>query len=117
MILNAYTVFDNKALQYHPPFFASTDGSAVRSLADMANDPSTSIGRHPSDYVLYCCGTYDDSRGFFAPEQPLRHVMDAVALLKLTPQPELFPTPLMREQVAQGKIKGAVADAINGKVR
>jgi len=83
MKLNAYTIFDLKALQYHPPFFASTDGSAVRSLADMANDPATTIGRHPSDYVLYSCGTYDDSTGGFATELPLRHVMDAIALVKL----------------------------------
>lgn len=89
MKLNAYTVFDTKALQYHPPFFASTDGAAVRSLQDLANDPNTTVGRHPSDYVLYCAGTYDDSRGLLEPETPLRHVMDAVALVAL--QPPLFP--------------------------
>lgn len=81
MKLNAYTLFDNKALQYHPPFFAATDGSAIRSITDLVADSNTGPGRHPGDYVLYCCGTYDDNRGHFESESPLRHVVDAIALV------------------------------------
>lgn len=88
MILNAYSIYDNKALQYHPPFFASTDGAAVRSLRDLANDPNTTVGRHPSDYVLYKVGTYNDQNGQFIGNTPLLHVMDAVALVEL--QSNLF---------------------------
>lgn len=87
MMLNAYSVYDNKALQYYPPFFASTDGAAVRSLSDMANDSSTNIGKHPGDYVLYCVGTYNDQNGELVAERPLRHVADATSLLKLAPTP------------------------------
>lgn len=86
MILRAYSIFDTKALQYHPPFYSSTDGAAVRSLSDLANDANTNIGRHPTDYVLYCVGTWDDNKGTFLPLSPLMHVMDAVALVKLTPE-------------------------------
>lgn len=82
MLLYAYSIFDNKALQYHPPFFASTHGAAVRSLSDLANDLQTNIGRHPSDYVLYCVGQYDDAKGMMIPYAPLEHVVDAVALVK-----------------------------------
>lgn len=89
MILNAYSIYDRKALQYHPPFYASTDGAAVRSLSDLANDPNTSVGRHPGDYVLYRVGQYDDQKGRLIPTDPLAHVMDAIAILKLNP--ELFP--------------------------
>lgn len=87
MKLNAYSIYDNKALQYYPPFFASTDGAAVRNFADLANDAQTNVGRHPSDYVLYCVGIYDDGNGQLLPEQPLRHVCDATSLLKLAPTP------------------------------
>jgi len=87
MMLYAYSIYDNKALQYHPPFFASTDAAAVRSLNDLVNDSSTTIGRHPSDYVLYCVGTYSDHNGTLEPERPLRHVMDAVALVKVAAAP------------------------------
>lgn len=83
MMIQSYSIFDNKALQYHPPFFSSTDGAAVRMLSDLVNDPNSSVGRHPGDYVLYCVGTWDDQHGAFAPLSPLRHVIDAVALVKI----------------------------------
>lgn len=85
MILRAYTIFDTKALQYHPPYYQSTDGAAVRMLSDLVNNPDNNIGRHPADYVLYCCGTFDDNKGAFAPLSPLMHVMDAVSLVRLQP--------------------------------
>lgn len=87
MVLNAYTIYDEKALQYHSPWFAATDGSATRMLADLVNDLGTAIGRHPRDYALYRCGTWDDNKGSFSPESPLVHVVDAVALLQEPERP------------------------------
>jgi hypothetical protein len=87
MNLNAYSVYDNKALIYNVPFFTSTDGQAVRMFADLANDPSTGVGRHPSDYSLFFIGSYDDQKGALVAESPLRHVADATSLLKLAPTP------------------------------
>lgn len=84
MILNAYSIYDRKALQYHPPFYASTDGSAARTFSELVNDTNTSIGRHPADYVLYRVGQYDDQKGQLIPISPLDHVMDASALVKIT---------------------------------
>lgn len=87
MLLNAYTIFDHKALQYYPPFFAATDAAAARSFGDLVNDPNTNVGRHPSDYVLYCCGTFLDSKGQLEPISPLRHIADAVAFVPIRPAP------------------------------
>lgn len=81
MVLKAYTIYDCKALQYHSPWFAVSDGAAVRSFTDLANDTNTNVGRHPRDYSLWCCGTYDDNNGHFTPVIPLVHVCDAQALL------------------------------------
>ncbi|WNK13393.1 MAG: nonstructural protein [Microvirus sp.] len=92
MLLKAYCVHDAKALQYHAPFFTSTDGSALRSFADLANDTATTVGRHPNDYSLWCCGTYDDNTGHINPNLPLLHIADASSLLK--PQNDFFkPSP------------------------
>lgn len=88
MLLRAYSIYDVKALQYHPPFFASTNGAAVRSVHDLVNDTNTSVGRHPADYVLYCVGEYDDSKGALRPFVPLEHVIDAVSLVRH--QPSMF---------------------------
>lgn len=97
MKLNAYTIYDRKALQYHAPFFTHTDGSALRSFADLANDHNTQIGRHPADYVLYRIGEYEDGSAVLIGHEPA-HVSDALPLLKTTgdlfargpiPQPDL----------------------------
>lgn len=91
MILVAYSIFDRKALQYHPPFFASADGSAVRSLQDLVNDLNTTIGRHPNDFVLFRIGYYDDNKGEIVGLAVLEHVIDAIALVAVAA------TPLFRE--------------------
>ena len=86
MMLRAYTVYDNKALQFHAPFFAATDGAALRSFDDLSNDPNTTVGRHPSDYSLYRIGEYDDSKGSLLPIQPIVHVADAAQLVQIQPR-------------------------------
>lgn len=90
MLLKAYSIYDRKALQYHPPFFASTDGSATRSFGDLVNDTRTTIGSHPNDFVLYLVGEYDDQKGALTPCVPLHHIVDATALVKPLPVRGLF---------------------------
>lgn len=89
MMLKAYSIYDNKALQYHPPFFATTNGAAVRSFADLCNDLQTNVGRHPADYVLFCIGGYDDAKGQLLPFSPLEHVVDGAAMVR-QPIADLF---------------------------
>lgn len=90
MILNCYSLFDNKSLTYAAPFFGPTDGFATRAVRDLANDQTTMVGRHPGDFVLFCIGQYDDQKGLMSPVSPLRHVVDAVALVNAFPTPDLF---------------------------
>lgn len=90
MLLKAYTLYDNKSFQYHAPFFTHTHGSAVRMLQDLVNDINTNIGRHPGDYVLYCCGHYDDEKGAMHPLSALEHIIDAKVLVMVKPTGDLF---------------------------
>lgn len=89
MILRAYSLQDVKALQYHPPFFASTDAAAVRMVQDLVNDLQTMVGKHPADFKLYAVGTYDDMNGRFEPVPQLVHIIDAVSLVTVSP-PSMF---------------------------
>lgn len=89
MILRAYSIYDIKALQYHPPFFQLTDQAAIRSVRDLVNDLGSTVGRHPSDFKLFCVGTYDDANAHFEPVYPIMHVCDAVSLVPVSP-PQLF---------------------------
>lgn len=83
MRTNAYCVYDNKALVYGTPFFAPTDGSAVRSFQELANDNRTTVGNHPGDFSLWCVGSFDDQKATLLGELPPRHVIDAVALVQI----------------------------------
>lgn len=100
MITNAYSVFDRKALIYHKPFFEVTDGSAMRAFTDLANDLQTGVGLHPTDYVLFRIGSYDDQLGKLLPVSPVVHVADAIALVRQSPA-----LPLDRSHAANGLSK------------
>lgn len=81
MLVRCYSVYDRKTLAYHPPYYAPTDGSAVRSLSDAMQDPNTSFHRHPADYVLYYIGTFDDQSGQMMAQVPAQHVVDCITLV------------------------------------
>nr|DAV55806.1 MAG TPA: DNA binding protein [Microviridae sp.] len=63
MILHIYSIFDNKARAYLPPFFMVNDQVAYRAFADAVADPSHQFSKNPNDYCLYCIGSFDDSTG------------------------------------------------------
>jgi hypothetical protein len=92
MILNAYTLFDSKSLVFNQPFFAHNHAVAIRMVGDIAQDANTSVGRHPSDYIVYKVGTYDDQTGFFSPLEIREHVIDVISLVQRQPMPDLFNT-------------------------
>lgn len=81
MLIHAYTVFDNKTLTYSPPFFQPAHGAAVRMFSDLAQDTNTTIGRHPTDYALFCIGVFDDQTGFIKALDQREHIVDAMSLL------------------------------------
>jgi len=98
MIINAYAIYDRKALRYHTPFYAHQDGEAARSFADLVNDINTTVGRHPDDYVLYRVGAYDDANGSLLPASVLDHVVDGSALVRnlgADPRQGQFPDAVM----------------------
>lgn len=75
--MNAYSLYDRKTLSYGVPFFAVTDGSAVRSLTDLAKDQNSMVANHPGDFVLFRVGRFSTDTGGLLPDQPITHVCDA----------------------------------------
>lgn len=88
--LRAYSIFDVKIRAYSPPFYAVNDGMAGRMLTDLVNDPTTSIGRHPRDFSLFCLGVFDDSTGALEGFTPRVFVAEAASLLPNEQQTDLF---------------------------
>lgn len=109
MLLNAYSVYDRKAGHYHAPFFAVSDGAAVRSFRDLANDPQTTVGRHPGDYVLYRCGQFDDASGLLLHLSAVEHVTDALPLVD-----DVGPRSARAQSILPFPATGPAKDVSNG---
>lgn len=98
MQLHGYSIYDRKSLVYHTPFFALTDGAALRSFSDLVNDASTAVGTHPNDYVLFGVGSWDDSAGQLLPATTPRHIADGNSLARSEPDlPLTGATPLKKK--------------------
>jgi len=65
MITKIFSVYDTKAETYMQPFHAPTTGSAIRSISDCLSDSSHPFAKHPTDYMLFELGSYDDSSASF----------------------------------------------------
>lgn len=66
----AFTIYDQKALAYLPPFFLHNRHMAERTFADCVNSHDHQFGKHPEDYTLFIIGEYDDRTGVLTPQNP-----------------------------------------------
>lgn len=60
-----FTVYDQKAGAYLPPFFLPTAGMAIRAFEECINSPDHQFGKYPHDYTLYQLGSFDDNSATF----------------------------------------------------
>lgn len=74
MTLKVFAVYDTKGLVYGVPFFMGTIGTAVRAFSDLASDKQSAVSKHPSDYILFQIGEYDDSKGGLVSVSPPRNL-------------------------------------------
>lgn len=61
MILRIFTVYDEKANAYLPPFYFPTHGEAVRAFIDAAQQDGHKMNLHAMDYTLFHLGHFDDA--------------------------------------------------------
>lgn len=85
MIVNAYSLYDVKALTYSPPFYCAAHGQAVRMVMDLAGDNNTMVGRHPADFTLFCVGRFNDQSGELVANDVREHVADVLSLVPPAP--------------------------------
>lgn len=77
MIENLYSIQDTKTGVFCRPFTAINDEYALRDFGHAAADPSTNIGRYPTDFVLFRIGFFNFQTG--AITQELAPISVAVA--------------------------------------
>lgn len=70
MDLRIFSVYDEKAEIYHPPFYYNQVGQALRTFTDCINSADHQFGAHPSDYSLFLLGSFSDQNGHFDAHAP-----------------------------------------------
>lgn len=65
MIKKVLSVYDCKAQMYSGPIFVVAVGVGVRAFADAVNDNQLEFSKHPTDYILFEIGDWDDNTGEF----------------------------------------------------
>lgn len=58
-----FSIYDQKAHAYLPPWVQHRTEMAERAFADCCNSPEHQFGKHPEDYTLIQLGLFDDSTG------------------------------------------------------
>lgn len=66
MILQIYSVFDRAVGAHLQPFFARSEGEALRMLRHAVNSPDTNFHNNPGDYTLVHHGEFSDQTGTFS---------------------------------------------------
>ena len=101
MRLNVYTIFDTASGAYMRPFFAMSDGEALRGFKDISLDADHAIGKHPEDYSLWRIGTFNDNTA----------KIEGEAKECLATALELVASAQRVDQEAHEKLNGEIKDA------
>lgn len=72
MELKVFSVRDMKAEAFLQPYFTPTQGSALRAFGDACQKTDSPFYAHPSDYVLYEIGLYNDQDASLTPLVPVK---------------------------------------------
>lgn len=67
MVHNMFTVYDQKAQAYLPPWIMPQVAMAKRVFGDCVNSADHQFATHPADYTLFTLGTFDDETARFTP--------------------------------------------------
>lgn len=81
MILEVYSVFDDAAKAFLPPFHARSKGEALRNFSAAANDAGHQFNKFSKDYTLFNLGYFDDSSGMMQPFEVPSRVIGAYEVI------------------------------------
>jgi hypothetical protein len=82
MIYYVFSVYDDKAEAFLPPFVLPKEAQALRVFSDCVNSNDHQFGQHPADYTLFRFGTWNDEDGQFLLERAQHSLGNGVAFRK-----------------------------------
>ncbi len=110
MIHKMFTIYDEKAKAYLPPFILPQREMAIRTFSDCVNSNDHQFGAHPHDYTLFQIGIFDDETADIQLDRKL--IGNGVEYKILTPpQTDLFDG---QKHTALGDVSPVLADSESG---
>jgi hypothetical protein len=82
MIHYVFSIYDDKAEAFLPPFVLPKEAQALRVFADCVNSDSHQFGQNPADYSIFRFGTWNDENGQFLLERTQHCLGNGVAFRK-----------------------------------
>ncbi|AXH77461.1 MAG: nonstructural protein [Microviridae sp.] len=67
--MRIYSVYDEKAEEFSPPFFQQNDRLAQRMITESCKGNGSMLAAYPEDFKLYRLGEFESSTGEITPEQ------------------------------------------------
>jgi hypothetical protein len=77
-----YSILDDKAQLYSPPFIAQNDGIAIRMVMDILRSSDNNLARYPTDHKLVLIGIWDDINGEIMPVDGPPKLVDPISKIK-----------------------------------
>ena len=84
-----FTIYDEKAEVFLPPFFVPTLGIATRAFSDCINGPEHQFSKHPQDYTLFQLGEFFDDDCHFELHEK-KSLGNGVEFITPSTQPDFF---------------------------
>jgi len=80
--MRIYSVYDEKAEEFSPPFFQQNDRLAQRMITESAKGNGSMLAAYPEDFKLYRLGEFETSTGELTPETRPHLLMNVKDLTK-----------------------------------
>ena len=75
-----FSIYDEKANAYLPPFYLPNEQMAIRAIQDCVADTEHNFHKHAEDYTLFNIGTFDDQNAeIFSQKTPLVNCLEIKA--------------------------------------
>lgn len=60
MLLSVFAIYDSAVSSWMPPLYFRNKGECLRWYAETVNNSESRLAKHPGDFCLFECGSWND---------------------------------------------------------
>lgn len=77
-----FTIYDSKVEAYAMPWYAHTEGEAIRSFQEAVNDQNSAYAKYPEDFTLFLIGEFSENDAKLTAYDAKKSIINAMELTK-----------------------------------